>query len=686
MLTLNLKENYEALKKTLQKYIYHYYVLDDPLISDEEYDVIYRKLLELEHEYPDLITPDSPSRRVGAKPATQFAQVVHKYPLYSLDNALSEEELTDFDKKIRKVTDTEEVEYVTELKIDGLAVSLSYHNGEFVQGATRGDGRVGEDVTLNLRTIGSVPLNLNFLGDVKVPEKLEVRGEVFFSKENFEKLNKEQEKENKPLFANPRNAAAGALRQLDPSITAKRKLDVFIYTGVFEDRQIKLLTHFDTLQYLKKLGFKINSNTKLCKNIKEAQEFCDQWREKREKLSHAMDGVVIKVNSFDIQEMLGFTAKSPKWAIAYKYPPKQAMTKVEDIIIQVGRLGTLTPVAVLTPVNLDGSTVGKATLHNQDEIKRLGVMIGDQVIIEKAGEIIPKVVSVITDIRTGDEIEFIYPENCPVCGSKVVKENDTIIRCPNKSCNKQIKERIKHFVSRDAMNIDSIGDALIEQLVDNKIIKDYADLYTLDKDVLLNLERMGDKSVTKILLNIESSKNPGLGNFIYALGIKEVGKKTAADLAKAFLSFDNLKNSTLEQLQNVYGIGNVTAESIYDFFQDIGNLNILDKLNNYQVVPSQKSHIDKENNNTIVNGLLKGVKFVFTGTLNNFSRNEAAKMVEKLGGEITNSVTKQTGYVVVGENPGSKAEKAGQLNIKVLDEEEFIKLISVDGSEYNQEI
>jgi DNA ligase (NAD+) len=446
------------------------------------------------------------------------------------------------------------------------------------------------------------------------------------------------------------------------------------------------LTHYETLEYLKKLGFKVNNNTKLCKNIQEAQKFCDVWRDKRESLTHAMDGVVIKVNSFDYQELLGFTAKSPKWAIAYKYPPKQAMTKIEDIIIQVGRLGSLTPVAILTPVNLDGSIVSRATLHNQEEIKRLDAKIGDQVIIEKAGEIIPKVVSVITDIRTGDEIEFIYPESCPVCGSRVVSENDTIIRCPNKNCSKQVKERIKHFVSRDAMNIDSIGDALVEQLVDKNIIKDFADLYGIDKDTLLNLERMGEKSVNNIMLNLENSKAPELGTFIYALGMKHVGKKTASDLAKAFLNFDNLKSSTLEQLQNVYGIGNITAESIYEYFQDSDNLNILVKLNNYQVVPSQRSHIDQENNNTIGSGLLKGLKFVFTGTLKSFNRNEAAKEVERRGGEITNTVTKQTGYVVVGENPGSKVEKALKLNIKVLEEEEFIKLISGTESEYNQEI
>lgn len=686
MITCDIKENYQTLKKTLQKYIYHYYVLDDPLIGDEEYDVIYRKLLELEHEHPYLIKPDSPSQRVGAKPSAQFAQVVHKYQLYSLENALTDEELDDFDRKIRDNIDTEEIVYVSELKIDGLAVNLSYYNGEFIQGATRGDGKEGEDVTLNLRTIGSIPLNLNFLENVKIPEKLEVRGEVFLSKKNFELLNMEQERENKPTFANPRNAAAGALRQLDPSITAKRKLDIFVYSGILEDSEIKPLTHYETLQYLTKLGFKVNSNTKLCKNINEARKFCDEWREKRENLNYATDGVVIKVNSFDYQDLLGFTAKSPKWAIAYKYPPKQAMTKVDNIIIQVGRLGSLTPVAVLTPVNLDGSTVSRASLHNQEEIKRIDVRIGDQVIIEKAGEIIPKVVSVITDIRTGEEIEFIYPEFCPVCGTKVVNENETIIRCPNKNCSKQIKERIKHFVSRDTMNIDSIGDALIEQLVDKNIIKDFADLYALEKDTLMNLERMGEKSVNKILINLESSKKPELGNFIYALGIKDVGKKTAGDLAKAFLSFDNLKNSSLEQLQNVYGIGNITAESIYEYFNNENDLNILAKLNNYQVVPSQKSHIDNENNNTIGNELLKGLKFVFTGTLKSFNRNEAAKEVESRGGEVTNSVTKQTGYVVVGENPGSKVEKAKKLNIKVLDEENFIKLISDNESGYNQEI
>lgn len=677
----DIKQEYEQLKKTLREYGYHYYVLDNPLVTDEQYDVVYRKLLEIESQHPEFVSPDSPSQRVGDKPLSQFASVTHKNPLYSLDNALSDEDLLEFDKRIREYIDSESIEYVAELKIDGLAVNLNYEDGIFIQGSTRGDGRTGEDVTLNLKTINSIPLNLNFNNNLQIPKALEARGEVYLSKDNFDKMNEVQKSINKPLFANPRNAAAGSLRQLDPNITAKRKLDIFIYTAIIDDNSLNFKTHFETMNYLKQIGFRINKNIKLCKNISEVQEFCNYWKTERKNIDHDMDGVVVKVNSFEYQRILGFTAKSPKWAIAYKYPAEQVMTKVEDIIIQVGRLGTLTPVACLTPVLLSGSTVSRASLHNAEEIKRKDIRIGDYVIVEKSAEIIPQVVNVLTEMRNGSETEFIYPDKCPVCQSDVVNDGDTIIRCSNKNCKQQIKGRIENFVSRDAMSIDDIGTSLIEQLVDKEIVKDYSDLYILDKDTLLSLERMGEKSVSNILKNIDGSKSPSLEKFIYALGIKHVGQETSKDLASNFKSLENIINAEFEQIESIKGMGKITAKSVYDYFKDIDNLNILDKLNKYNVVPSQKLDLTDDN---LENKILNGLKFVFTGSLNTLTRDQAAREVENLGGKVTNTVTKQTSYVIVGDEPGSKAEKAEKLKVKILTEEEFLEMISDKNSQEKQ--
>jgi len=674
MLTQDEINEYKNLKKTLQKYSYSYYVLDNPIISDEEYDVLYRKLIKFEEIDPSIVTPDSPSQRVGDKPLSQFEQVIHNYPLYSLDNTITDEELYNFDKRIKEFLDLEEIEYVAELKIDGLAINLIYENGNFIQGATRGDGKIGENVTLNLRTIKSIPLNLSFLDNIKIPKNFEVRGEVFLPKNKFESLNQERLKENLPTFANPRNAAAGSIRQLDPSITAKRNLDIFLYAGIINDPEINLKTHYEMLSYLKQLGFKINENIKLCKNIKEVQEYCHLWKEKGKTLDYATDGVVIKVNLFEYQNILGYTSKIPKWATAFKYPPEQEVTIVEDIIVQVGRLGTLTPVAVLKPVKIAGSIVSRATLHNYDELQKKDVRIGDHVIIHKAGEIIPEIVRVITELRTGNEIIFIYPNKCPSCGGEVEKfENDVSIRCINRNCQDQIKERIKHFVSRDAMNIEGIGDSLISQLVSKNLIKDFSGLYSLDKEELLQLERMGEKSINKLTLNIESSKNNPFANFIYALGIKYVGKQTSELLAKNFKNLDNLKRADLDTLESVEGVGIVTAKSINDYFHDEENLNILEKLYEYNVVPSQ--NLEKIINNNIINDNFKDLKFVFTGTLETLSRDKATKEVEKRGGKVVGSVTKNTSYVVTGEEPGSKYDKALKLNIKVLTENEFLKLL-----------
>ncbi|MFN8575562.1 MAG: NAD-dependent DNA ligase LigA [Candidatus Sericytochromatia bacterium] len=669
---IKVELEYNQIKKTLSKYSYHYYVLDNPLVSDEEYDILYRKLLEIEKENPSFITPDSPSQRVGDKPLSEFTQVKHKNPLFSLDNALSDNDLLDFDKRIREYIDSDSIEYVAELKIDGLAVNLNYENGVFIQGSTRGDGKVGEDVTLNLKTINSIPLNLNFTG-LNIPKYLEVRGEVYLSKENFEKMNELQKSANKSLFANPRNAAAGSLRQLDSSITAKRKLDIFVYSAIVDENELDFKTHFDTMLYLKDIGFKINKNIKLCKNIQEVMEFCNNWRTERKNINHDMDGIVVKVNNLEYQRVLGFTAKSPKWAIAYKYPAEQVITKIEGITIQVGRLGTLTPVAELKPVLLSGSTVSRASLHNYEEIKRKDIRIGDYVIVEKSAEIIPQVVNVVKDMRTGTEKEFIYPDKCPVCETEAINDGDTIIRCPNKNCKQQVKGRIENFVSRDAMSIDDIGTSLIEQLVDKEIVKDFADLYTLNKETLVSLDRMGEKSATNILKNIESSKTPSLEKFINALSIKHVGQESAKDLANTFKTIENLTKAEFEDIQSIKGMGKITAKSVYDYFKDMDNLNILAKLYNNNVVPSQKLNFT---NGNLEDKILNGLKFVFTGTLKMLTRDKAAKEVEKLGGSVSNTVSKQTSYVIVGEDAGSKAEKAEKLKVKILTENEFLEMIS----------
>lgn len=675
-ITSKEEEEYISLKNLILKHSYSYYVLDNPSITDEEYDLLYKKLLSFESKYPEIITEDSPSQRVGDKLLNSFNQITHKYQMYSLENSTSPEDLYDFDKKIKEFIDTDNIEYVCELKIDGLAVSLTYENGVFIKGATRGDGKIGEDITSNLKTIKSIPLNLNNITKEKIPSQLEVRGEVFLSKQALINLNLENEKENKKLFANSRNAAAGSLRQLDPSIVSKRNLDIYIYMGIIDDSNIKINTHLEMLSYLSKLGFKVNNERYLCKSITEVKDYCDKWRVERNNLSYDTDGVVIKVNNIDYQKNLGFTAKTPKWATAFKYPPEQAISKIEDITVQVGRLGTLTPVAELKPVFVAGSLVSRATLHNQDEINRKDIKIGDSVVIHKAGEIIPEVVKVIEDLRNGSEKAFIMPSRCPVCNSEIQKQGEISFICPNYFCSDQVKERIKHFVSRDAMNIEGVGDSLISQLVNNKLIKDPSDLYSLNKLNLVNLERMGEKSSLKVIDNISNSINPQLSNFIYALGIKHVGKEKAYLLAEKFKNFDSLVTATIEDFKNIEGFGDIVAESVYEFFNNSYNINFLEKLKSFGIIPQYRSsHTDLKNGNNINTELFKGYKFVFTGTLNKFTRDEASKQVEIRGGKVSSTVSKNTSYVVTGESSGSKLDKAKELKVNIIDEDEFIKLI-----------
>lgn len=664
MPTDDINNRYNYLKSLLHKYSYHYYTLDNPIISDAEYDLLYKELSEIEKENPDIISEDSPTQRIGYKTLSKFNKITHKYPLYSLDNAMSKDELKDFCDKLEESLDVKNLEYCVELKIDGLAVNLVYENAYFIKGATRGDGKEGEDILSNLKTINSIPINLNSISEIAKPEYMEVRGEVFLSKKNFEEINKE----NNNLFANPRNAAAGSLRQLDPSITAKRKLDIFIYSAIIENSNIK--TQFETLNYLKELGFKLNKNIKVCSSFDEIIEYCDYWEKNRDNLEYDIDGVVVKVNSLDYQNVLGFTSKSPRWAIAYKFPTQKSITTIKEILLQVGRLGTITPVAVLEPVNISGSLVSRATLHNYSEIKRKNIKIGDKVLIHKAGEIIPEVVSVLEDLRDGNETEFIYPDKCPICNTDLVSESEIITICPNENCKEQVKLRIRHFV--EGLGIDNIGYSLIEQLVNNNFVSDIADIFYIEKEDLLKLERVGEKLANKVIENISKSKSPELSNFIYSLGIKHIGKETSNILAETFLNLDNLMNASLEDLKTINGLGEISSESIFNYFRNNNTTDILKKLNNKNVIPLQKN----TQNNININKDLENLKFVFTGTLSNMTRDEAGKMVLEKGGRVVTTLSKNTDYLVLGSDPGSKVDKARKFNVKIINEDEFINLVN----------
>ncbi len=657
------KEKIEKLKKEIRFHEYKYYVENAPVISDFEFDKLLKELERLESIYPEFITPDSPTQRIGEQPIEGFESVEHKNPMLSLQNAYSFEELFDFDAKVKKNTGISSVEYVTELKIDGLSISLIYENGILVRGITRGDGKRGDDVTHNVKTIRSIPLR------IKEKRKVEVRGEVFLSKEAFEKINREKELKGEPLFANPRNAAAGTMRLLDPKEVARRGLDIFVYYIFINDTE-PFDTHYENLKFLKALGFKVNPNSRLNKNINEVINFCKEWEPKREELDYDVDGIVVKVNDINLQKKLGATSKFPKWAIAYKFPPKQVRTRIKDIIVQVGRTGAITPVAVLEPVEVAGSTVSRATLHNEDEIRRKDIRIGDWVWLVKSGDVIPKITGVIKERRTGDEKEFKMPEYCPSCGAKLYKpEGEAIWRCPNVSCPAKLKGSILHFVSRDAMNIEGMGESLVQQLLDKKMLKDIADIYYLDPEKIEKLERMGKKSTENLMREIEKSKKNELYRLIYGLGIRLVGEYTAKLLASHFKSLDSLMNVGKEELTEINEIGEKVAESIVIFFNEERNLRVIEKLRKAGLNFYQKK--EKEP----VLAKFQGLQFVFTGELDKYSRSEAKKIVESLGGRVSSSVSKKTDYVVVGKNPGSKFEKAKSLGVKILNENEFLKLI-----------
>lgn len=658
------KQEIEKLRKEINYHNYRYYVLNQPVISDYEYDQLYKKLVELEQKFPELITPDSPTQRIGGEPLKEFKTVEHKNKMLSLDNTYSEEELLEFDKRVKKGLGRQ-VKYEVTLKIDGVAVALHYKNGKFILGATRGDGIKGDDITQNIKTIKSVPLVL--MTDDNELKNIEVRGEVYLSKKNFEKINKEREDQGEPIFANPRNAAAGTLKLLDPKEVAKRNLDLFIHTIPVQPGSHHT-SHYETLKKLANVGFKVVPHIELCNDIKEVIDYMKKWEDKRDGLEYEVDGLVIKVDNFADRELLGYTIKSPRWAIAYKYPARQAITKLKDIQLQVGRTGRVTPVAILEPVPLSGTTISRATLHNEDEIKRKDIRIGDYVIIEKGGEVIPKVVGVVKERRIGQEKIFKFPDKCPVCKEKIYRlEEEADWRCVNASCPAQIKGAIIHFASRQAMDIEGLGWVLVNKLVDLGIVKSFDDIYKLDVKTIADLERMGEKSAQNLIDAIKKSKERDFVNVLYALGIPNVGINASNLLVNEFKNIYNLMNANMERLTSIQGIGEVVAEGIINYFKSPKNRRLIDNL--------KKAGLKFETEKVIADGPLKNKTFVFTGELSSMTREEAQAMVRKLGAHPSSSVSKKTDYVVVGIEPGSKYEKAKKLGVKIIDEQEFLRMI-----------
>lgn len=659
------RERAEYLRKELELHNYRYYVLDEPLISDAQYDKMMRELEGLEKQFPSLITPFSPTQRVGGRPREGFTTVRHLSPMLSLANALSEAELRDFDRRVRQALPGEKVRYVVEPKIDGLAVSLYYENGVMIRGATRGDGETGEDITENLKTIRSIPLRLRR----SVPG-LEVRGEAYMSKESFSRLNEAREEAGETLFANPRNAAAGSLRQLDPKVTASRKLNIFIY-GVGYSEGVSAGKHSEVLELLKDLGFKVNRYS-LFDNTDKLIEYCREWQSQRFDLSYAVDGLVIKVDSLSQQERLGSTMKSPRWAIAYKFPPEQAVTTVKDIFVRVGRTGALTPTAELEPVRLAGTTVSRATLHNEDIIREKDIRIGDHVLVQKAGDIIPEIVSVLKEKRTGGEKIWSMPDECPSCRSKVVRaEGEVAVRCTGMACPEKLWEGLVHFCSRNAMDIAGLGPAVIAQLLTAGLLRDPADLYTLRYEDLVPLERLGPKSVRNLLEAIEASKKNSLARLIFALGIRHVGERAAKILAERYGSLQALMDATEEELVSTPEIGPKIASGIVAFFASQQNREVINRLIRAGVNTREEKDTDEGDRP------LAGKVFVITGTLEGLSRQEAEELVESLGGKVSSSVSRNTDYVVVGEKPGSKYDKALALGVPILDEQKFKEMTGV---------
>ncbi|HLO87405.1 MAG TPA: NAD-dependent DNA ligase LigA [Nostocaceae cyanobacterium] len=668
----------EELRRLLQQASYAYYVLDNPIMEDPVYDQLYRELQQLEAKYPELITPDSPTQRIGERPATHFTSVRHNIPLYSLENAFNLEELQGWDQRWRRNLNPQypfgEIGYVAELKIDGAALALTYQNGVLVRGATRGDGVTGEDITQNVKTIRSVPLRLNFDGLENI-EKIEVRGETFLPLDVFKQINEERQKAGEQVFANPRNAAAGTLRQLDPRIVAKRRLDFFAYTlhiPGLDDASIAN-TQWDALELLQKLGFRVNPNHKLCNSLAEVGEYYQYWDTERLNLPYMTDGVVIKLNSFKLQEQLGFTQKFPRWAVALKYPAEEAPTRVENIAVNVGRTGALTPLAEMRPVQLAGTTVSRATLHNSDRIAQLDIRIGDTVIVRKAGEIIPEVVRVIKELRPADTQPFIMPSHCPVCGQPVVRESgEAVTRCVNASCPAILKGEIEHWVSRDALDIKGMGEKLVHQLVDKHFVGSVADLYDLTTDKLCELERMGQKSAEKLVKAIAESKTQPWSRVLYGLGIRHVGSVNAQLLTEKFTSVEQLATARQSDIEGVYGIGAEIAQSVYQWFNNDANEKLISRLRD---IGLQLANTEEAKPAGAENPQFVGKTFVITGTLPTLKRDEAKALIQKAGGKVTDSVSKKTDFLVVGADAGSKLEKAQSLGITQLSEPELLQML-----------
>jgi DNA ligase (NAD+) len=713
----NVEQEIEELRRDILDHDHRYYVLNEPIIADAEYDALLNRLRELEEQHPDLITPDSPTQRVAGRPAEGFEEYFHKRPMLSLDNSYNIDDLRDWARRCEKLAGGRNFDYVAELKIDGLSISLIYQDGRLIRAVTRGDGLRGEVVSSNARTIRSIPLRIKGEREGSLPvggtgrrgdktlsfdissiKEIEVRGEVFLPNEVFQRINRERAEQELPQFANPRNAAAGAIRQLDAKKVAERKLDIFCYQLLFNGDPA-FESHFKALAWMANHGFKVNQNRKECKDIDEVVAFCEEWGEKRDSLNYEIDGVVVKVNQVAVQDELGSTAKSPRWAIAYKFPARQASTQLLDVIYQVGRTGAVTPVAVLKPVQLAGTTVTRASLHNADEMKRLGVMRNDWVFIEKSGEIIPQVVKVITERRTGAETELEFPRDCPVCRTELIKpEGEAVTRCPNADCPAKLREGLLHFASRRAMRIDGLGAALVDQLtsprilIDKKgrdkkgqpvadesgkteelppLVRSIADLYTLAerRDDLVALERIGAKSADNLLAQIAASKESGLARLIYGLGIRHVGERTAGILAHHYGSMGRLLAATREELSQIYEIGEVVAASIHEWFQQERNRKLLQRLAGAGVKMEIQSTDDKP-----VPRIFEGKTFVLTGTLPTMKRDDAKAYIETRGGRVSGSVSKKTDFVVAGEEAGTKLEKARELGIKIIDEKELLTL------------
>jgi len=640
-------------------------VLDSPEISDAEYDELVNELISIETAHPELVTPDSPTQRVGGEPSDAFKPVRHRSRMLSLANAFSFDELTAFFNRISGELGTDRIEMVCELKVDGIAVSLVFEHGMYVSGATRGDGEVGEDITANIKTIQSLPLRL-FLE--AAPDMLEVRGEAFLSKDQFKQINEEREESGQPLFANPRNAAAGSLRQLDPKIVAKRNLDMFIY-GLGYASNVEFAHHWESLKYLKAAGLKVSEHSRKVNSIQEAFAYCEYWQERRHSLPFEIDGVVVKVNSYEQQESLGSTSKAPRWAIAYKFPAEQKTTVLLGIELNVGRTGALTPTAILEPVVVAGSTVSRATLHNEDEIRRKDIRIGDTVIVQKAGDVIPEIVAPIISKRTGNESEFVMSATCPACGGEVVRPaGEAVVRCININCPAVLFEHVVHFANRSAMDIDGLGESVARQLLDKGMIKDVADIYFLNKEQLLGIDHFADKAAENLLSAIEVSKTRPFSRLLFALGIRHAGAHVAELLAANFNSMERLGAASYEEIIAVPEIGPRIAESIINFFNEDRNLQVIDKL--------KQAGVNMEQEKSETESLkLNGMTFVFTGTLTMFTRGDAEALVKAMGGKASSSVSKKTDYLVAGDNPGSKYDKAKSLGIKVMTEDEFKRLI-----------